>query len=687
MDSPAPQIGETPRHGWLSLRVILAVLVALIGASFGRPYVELYLQLNLAYMNQLSFAALLYVGLLALIWNPLFGRISQNLVFKGPELFVICIASMLIIWSSGVYPGHMMIGPHYMESGQILWEKHDLLNNVPGHLIPLAGNTSSEYYEQVYVNYAQGLVPGETVPWEHWLGPLSNWMPLFIIFSVICISLAWIVHRQWSRNEQLTYPIAQISVSLFQREEQRRLPDIFYSKLMWIAAGTVLCIHLYNILNTWFPGTLPTLSFKARFNFLWNVFTSLNRTGSYWLVDFHLMFSVIGLAYFLGREVCLTLGLSQVILLFCAMQIYSNTGVVISSGNIEDSRSGAYLAYALIILITGRHYYLGLLKRAFGIKTDDNEHADPWVVRIFLAACFALYLYLIYIFQIDFIVALVYISLLILAVIAFSRLVCEVGGPYIQGQWALGKCMLTFMGPAAIGPAALVSILYVSSALSVTGNAALMPLVSNGLQIGEKANLKRRFLFPSLIIVAILGIILTAVWRTEYYYEYGAQSKQANGQSFGKGSTGLLGHAQRSMEHLDEFGQIEESKNASGFDKLGLLSPDWSSVSWMSIGALGVALFFFLRVRCNWFPLHPILFLVWNTFPIQIFYWSFFIGWCCKELVIRFGGGNIFQRAKPFFIGLIVGDLLAFAVNAFLVVSYAVSTGADPKVYRVFIFF
>ena len=495
------------------------------------------------------------------------------------------------------------------------------------------------------------------------------------------------VHRQWSQNEQLTYPVAHISQQLFERQSQRRFPDIFYSRMMWIAATCVLFIHCYGMITTWFPGSLPPLSFKGRFNFLWNVFPILNRTGAYWLVDFHLMFSVIGLAYFLGREVGITLALSQVLLLLLAIQFYLQSGQVISATDIEMSRTGAYLAYAVIILFAGRHYYWGLLRVALGLSSRHVEADQAWIVRTFLISLFLLFLYLALVFQLDPVLAFVYLLLAILGLLAFTRLVCEIGGPYVQGQWGIGTCMNSLLGPAALGPAGLMAIIYISSVISVSANTSLMPCVSNGLQIAEKSRLNLKRLFPYLSAVALIVLAVGMFWHTDYYYEFGAQSKHAHIQSFNNGVSGGINLAQKGMGQLEEYGQIEEAAATSGLAKFSLMAPDWKNSSWMMLGAAGVCLFFFMRVRFSWFPFHPILFLVWNTYPIQIFYWSFFFGWCCKELVIRFGGGNVYKQAKPFFIGLILGDILAFALGGSISVLYAVLAGADPEVYRVFINF
>jgi uncharacterized membrane protein YGL010W len=76
--------------------------------------------------------------------------------------------------------------------------------------------------------------------------------------------------------------------------------------------------------------------------------------------------------------------------------------------------------------------------------------------------------------------------------------------------------------------------------------------------------------------------------------------------------------------------------------------------------ALGGALVLgmsFLRLRYSWWPLHPVLFLFWGHYAVAIFTWSFLTGWLIKYLIVKFGGGRVYQNLKPAFIGVIVGDL------------------------------
>ena len=47
------------------------------------------------------------------------------------------------------------------------------------------------------------------------------------------------------------------------------------------------------------------------------------------------------------------------------------------------------------------------------------------------------------------------------------------------------------------------------------------------------------------------------------------------------------------------------------------------------------------------------------TTPIERMWFSIMIGWLLKVLIVRFGGSSLYQSAKPFFLGLILGETAA----------------------------
>jgi hypothetical protein len=62
--------------------------------------------------------------------------------------------------------------------------------------------------------------------------------------------------------------------------------------------------------------------------------------------------------------------------------------------------------------------------------------------------------------------------------------------------------------------------------------------------------------------------------------------------------------------------------------------------------------------RFYWWPIHPIGYLTAYSSSMRILWFSFFIGWLCNAVCMRYGGVILFKKLRFFFIGLIIGDLL-----------------------------
>ena len=87
------------------------------------------------------------------------------------------------------------------------------------------------------------------------------------------------------------------------------------------------------------------------------------------------------------------------------------------------------------------------------------------------------------------------------------------------------------------------------------------------------------------------------------------------------------------------------------------------------IGAGWVLLSIGMRRKFFWW-LHPIGFAMMCNALIPAMSFSFFIGWCCKTLAVRYGGRHMFAKLRPAFIGLILGELMGCFIWAVMAVVF-----------------
>ena len=77
-------------------------------------------------------------------------------------------------------------------------------------------------------------------------------------------------------------------------------------------------------------------------------------------------------------------------------------------------------------------------------------------------------------------------------------------------------------------------------------------------------------------------------------------------------------------------------------------------------------------------PSTPVGYLLVYTSGLRQVWFSIFLGWLAKMLLVRFGGASLFRRSRGFFLGLILGE--AFAAAGWMIFSLVcASMGADYK--------
>ncbi len=579
-----------------------------------------------------------------------------------------------------------------------------LIDGLPG-LVPEAGATTTyaqafravrEQYqalipaarreaERVYGGFIQGLsvgdrtVPLAELPWSAWLAPMAYWAPLILLFMVCIVAMSLVVHRQWSRHEQLSYPLATVTTALVERDEGRFMPNILSNRLFWWGFVPVLILHMNNYAAVWFPSYLPRIELSWGFYpELHAMFPVLNSVGDPWVSWGRISFLLVGLSYFISSEMSLSMGLSSIILMLVDVQVYKATG---GSLNQDSARAGAYVAYAVILLYTGRTYYLAVLLKAFGVRpTDDAEREPVWAARMFLMGFAGFVALLAGPFGMDWFIALLFSLTVMLLFLVFTRIICETGSPFMQCGWYPGTLLASTLGFSALGSVPLVMVCFISPILTQDPRECLMPYVANGLKMAENTGVRRSALAWIGFAAMAIALVVCFVSWTKGIYQNGSF---ADGWANGSVPNMHLDSATRGLAELTDTGRMAVADATHGLAKLGQVTTAGhvSEVTWFAFGIGAVVVLSMLRFSFSWWPLHPVLLLVWGTYPAMCSWPSFLLGWAIKLLVVRFAGGKTYNQLKPLFLGVILGEIFAIAVIITCGFFYYVVTGTLPKTY------
>ncbi len=638
-----------------------------------------------------SWHILFLIGVLIAVKEAWFQRCSELMQLSGRELMVTLLIILAGAWTAGPslnnHFGTTLVNMWSVYSNNLQMQNVNTIEYIPQHLWPAGGlshiGDNAEEKARVYDAFTTGskLQGHEGVPWDAWIGPiLSGWGPLFVLFTICVVAMSFVVHRQWSRNEQLAYPIAHIGGAVFQKEKGQALPSIFYNKLFLLAMGLVLCFHGIRYLHAWWPTNFPDISTTSWLPFVREIFPVLRKSGSFYIDYFAFYFCIIGISYFLSREVGLSLGIAPFLLALFSAQTYMISGSPISGSDAGNMRAGAYLVYAIIILYTGRYYYLPLLKKALFLnpKTDVEEDA-VLAARLFVVAFFAMVLVLRISFNLDLDLSFLFALIAVLMFLVFTRIICETGIPYLQPAWNPAVVLLKTFGVTSAGAAPIVLLYYINVVLMCDPKESLMPYVANGLKMGEDHNIKLKRMFKMFLVVAVLAIFVSIGIRLYHQYTLGGHAISYPWGDI-RVPTQVLKNSTRDLVALESMGGLTapDSGERVGFiDRIANFDPDMDVWKFMIVGGLGILFFSIMRFKFIWFPLHPAIFLIAGIDPLARTFYSFLIGWGIRELIVRFGGGVVYQQLKPFFIGLIIGELSVMGIAIFISFLCYLFTG-DP---------
>lgn len=687
---------------------IRALFIGFVGAMFiaGFGYInDRILELeNFTSGHLLPVIVLGLAFLLLLLLNPVLHRIRQSWAFSPAEIGLMVILTSL----SCSIPGRglmeqftqCVVMPYHWNRVDPGWRERKLLDYVPKQAFV---TVDEETYDHVVTGYMQGA--GKTssaeqtfgqsmrnkvnrVPWGAWKTPMLVWLPMVFLVAGCSICLSLIVHKQWSKHEILSYPIAEFTASLVEREEGRALPLVFRNRAFWIGFLIIYLIRVNNGLCVWFPDYLIPVRLGWDMRPFGTMFPSIFRVQ--WggeLLRFNLFPLVVAFAFFLSTEVSLTLSLTQVAYVIFAIPLVTR-GVNMSTdyalgGWNGYMRAGSYLAFTIMLLYTGRNYYRDLLVKAVAVwrRFSPEEGENVWPTR-FLMVGLALLTFLLMRLGLEWPFAVGFVGLMMVTLLVVSRVSAETGLFFIQPRWQPIGIMMASVGVFTMNPTTIMIVCLACVILCIDQSQAVMPYMVNGLKIADKLKLKTTRVAGISMFVYVAGVLLAVFAVLVATYDFGAPLYNWSHQRVPSMPFQAVNNA---VLQLSARGELADAEGLRWFARLGRALPMEYFVPAASIGFILVIVFSFLRLRLPKWPLHPVMFLLWATYPMAFTCHSFLLGWMIKKAAVRFGGTSIIRKIRPFMIGIIAGEIMgAMTFMLVGVIYFMVQNGIKPKRYQYF---
>ncbi|TKB23818.1 hypothetical protein FCL47_21025 [Desulfopila sp. IMCC35006] len=642
--------------------LLLAVVICLL-----TPYNNIFLRATPLGGGHFPLAPF-FVFLILAVCTSLIARIFRSrLLLTGPELLIIWIE--MVIGSGIAYTGfartfliNLTAPVHFATPGN-RWDEV-LTPFIPPALTP----TDPQAIELLYNGITGGrdmswLEVVRAIPWAPWLSPLLLWSIFVLLCYMVMLFLINILSRQWIHNERMNFPLLKVPEMISQAVSNGQTGSFFLNRFLLTGLCIPVFLHLVNGLNLYYPTipSIPTLFLAGPY------FSDSGILTGFTKLKIYLYPSFIGFAFLTSRQIsfsfwffflsgCLLYGILN---LFGYTIPVSELGVTFGptlARPEEMQMIGAYGVFFLFLVWLARLHLLDVCRQSFFLKKPSPERSEWFDVRIsFWGAIIGFAAIVWWYIRLGMapLTAVVLVGAFFMIMLVATRIICQGGLAYFTLTAAPTDGMIALFGTKLFAGASGLLAGMSQKVLFVDLRESLLPSLLHARHLNQNRR-PALLLFSGLAMTIIASMTASILAMMTLCYRYGIRELQ-----------------------LDWASQT----TTAVFDNIyRLVAMDTSTGSWILIFALAGAVVMLVLVTCYhriyWWPIHPLGYLTAYSSAMRILWVSFFIGWACNALCMRYGGIVLFKKLQYFFIGLIIGDFLMGGgwalVGLFTDVSYQV---------------
>ncbi|MBT3270255.1 hypothetical protein HN371_24130 [Candidatus Poribacteria bacterium] len=465
-----------------------------------------------------------------------------------------------------------------------------------------------------------------------WARPALVWgvFACLIVWMMLCVNT--LLRRQWIERERLVFPIVQLPLAL------ARSGSFFRSRLLWIGFGMVAAIDLIDGLHVLYPA-VPGINVKlydiGRFfpEKPWSAMGS-TRTSLYPFM--------VGIGFFLPLDLSFSCWVFFVIRqLVKVLSSYVGAQRMPGFPYFHEQSAGAWTGLCLIALwLSRRHLQEAVVSAWRGAREADGPGGPdgPMSYRTAMAGLLAgaggLMLFC-RVAGLSVIHGAVFFGLYFMIAIAVTRVRAEFGAPHGIFNHPL-DIMVTTLGTNVIGAQNLTSMSFLFW-FNRGYRPHPMPNQLEALKLAQSTRMDARRLVVAMLLATVVSVIAVFWIDLSLIYREGATAGLSSFRLWV--GSGAFNNLQRWLSYPRDADALR--------------------VGFMSVGVAVISLLYALRLRFLAWPLHPAGYALAVSSAVDYFWFPLFLSWSLKLLVLRLGGAGGYRRAIPFFLALILGDLVA----------------------------
>ncbi len=589
-----------------------------------------------------------YILLLTTILAGAIARILPKArLITGRELLVIW---MQMVLASGIaYTGLTrtffinLTVPFQFATAENNWQQI-LQPMLPAWLYPGEGAVAGLY---------NGLVGGremnwfeliKNIPWQDWTRPLIAWGVFIFLSYMVMLSLINLLSRQWIHNERMNFPLLRVPEIMEGNYDNGTLSSLLLNPYLLWGISIPVMIHLLGGFHYYFPSVpqLPTMVLAGPYFPKYGLLSGFHKLKIYIYPVF------IGFAFLTARQISLSFWLFFLLggLLYGLLSVMGYTIPAASLGITfgptlarpeETQMIGAYGIFFLFLLWLSRYHLRDVLKQAvqpgpIAVNTEwFSVRLSFWTAVAGMAAIVLWAVFFGMRLQSALLLVLAFFSITLVA----SRVICQGGLGYFTLTAAPIDGLLILFGPALFSQIGLLVAAVSQKVLFVDLRESLMPSLLHARQLHHSMHNRRLLLF-GIVATLVVAVTVSFTAMLALCYRYGIRELE------------LEWATRTSITVYENVVRLQETGIEAGY--------------WVKLFTGGGAAIMLLLVCCYhrfyWWPIHPIGYLTAYSSSMRILWFSFFVGWLCNAVCMRYGGVVLFKKLRFFFIGLIIGDLL-----------------------------
>jgi hypothetical protein len=589
-----------------------------------------------------------------LIWLMIFTALIRA-IFKGRGLLtgkeLLVSWSLMVLLSGIAWTGLArtffinLTAPYHFATVENRWEQV-LQPLLPQSWYPQSQKAIEEFYNGLTDGRQMGwLEVLDNIPWDAWLGPLLGWAGFVFLCYIVLACIVSLLSKQGLYHERMNFPLLQVPLLMQEAFDNNQLGRFFANRFMLVGILLPVCLHLINGLNFYNPSvpSIPTLILAG------NYFPKQGLLSGFYKLKIYIYPAFIGFAFLTSKQVSFSFWLFYIAgaLLIGVLYIFGlnipeaalgvTFGPTIARPE-ETQMIGAYLVFFVFLAWLARFHFLEILRKGFGLERDENLEQEWISTRLaFWGAVgggFAIVIWCSY-FGIPFLFSFVVVGAFFLFTLVATRVICQGGIAYFTLTAAPLDGVIAFFGTRYFTSVGVVVAAVVQKMLFVDLRESLMPSLLHARKVTDKTSNNHRIFF-FIMVTLLAGIVVSFLAMLALCYKFGVRELE-------------LDWATRTTVAV--------------YDNVySLIESPMETSKWVTIFTLAGAFVMLALVICYqrfyWWPIHPIGYLTAYSSAMRILWFSFFVGWLCNALCMRYGGVGLFKKLRNFFIGLIIGDFL-----------------------------